>query len=214
MKIDLDDVYYYPVNKSMALDHQKAVNATHNLGDYLDWGAQAKKCWNLQQHQKWINFQTKYPEPYSANAIYWRNQFAGMFIVTEGADRYSAQFLYWISGKFQGNGIATVIAEIFTDKIFAIRSFDSIEIHVDRMNFASQSVPKKLGYQIEDSYTMEKPMGNKGSGTLDVWVKYQPNLVKYRPELIKSKPRTFGWDHALLLEGKKISNAPIQELQF
>jgi len=202
MKIDLDDIYFYPANPSMAFDHQRAVNSTKNIGDYLDWGADATKWWNLKHHQKWINYQSKHSEPYSSNAIYWNSQFVGMFLVTEGADKYGAQFLYWISGKFQGNGITTAVAEIFTSRIFLVRSFDYIEIHVDKNNFASQSVPKKLGFEIEDTYTMDKPMGNKGSGTLDVWVKYQPNLIKYRPELVESKPRTFGWSRAYIFDAR------------
>jgi len=211
VKIDFDDLYFYPISKQMAFDHQRAVKDTPNLGDFLDWGHSAVTWWNLRDHQKWVNLQSKYPAPYSANAIYWKQQFVGMFVVTKGADKYGAQFLYWVRGNFQGNGIATVITEIFMTKIFSVRDFDYIEIHIDQQNLASQAVPKKLGFEIEDSYRMDRPMGSKGSGMLDVWVKYQPNLVKYRPELVKNKPRSFGWGKALMLED---STPPIFEEHF
>ncbi len=195
MRIDLDDLYIYPAHKMMALHHKQAVNATKNLGDFLDWGQTASK-WTLLEHQKWINANAKMADPYSSNAIYWRDHFVGMFNLVPAADLYGIQFLYWIRGNFQGNGIATTIAEMLTQKIFLMRMADYVEIHVDQANIASQAVPRKLGFQIEETYTMEKVMGDKGSGTLDVWVQYDPKLVKHRPELVEKAPRTFGWSQA------------------
>lgn len=190
MKIDVEDLIIVPVRKAAALEHLKACKDTKNLGDFLDWGKDAP-YWSIKQHLIWIGACESTKVPYNSNAIYWNNKLVGMFDMVEGADAYGMQLLYWVRGNFQGNGIATAIVELLTERAFLGTAWDYVEIHVDKGNIGSRKVPEKLGFSIDESYLMP-PMGLKGTGHMDVWVKYNPYSRIIRPEIKELNKRVNG----------------------
>ena len=209
MKIDIDDLIISPVKKSAALEHMKACRDTKkNLGDFLHWGIEAPN-WDLKQHLTWINACESMKPPYKSNAVFWNNTLVGVFDMVEGADSYGVQLLYWVRGNFQGNGIATAVVEMLTQVAFLGSAWDYVEIHVDRANVGSRKVPEKLGFIVDETYQMP-PMGSKGTGVMDVWVKFNPYSRIVRPAIKEENQRVFGWSQMQRLNA--ISQAKSRDL--
>jgi ribosomal-protein-serine acetyltransferase len=55
---------------------------------------------------------------------------------------------YWIHVDFVRRGLATSAARLLTDAAFAVPGIESVEIHHDKANVASQGVPRGLGYRL------------------------------------------------------------------
>jgi RimJ/RimL family protein N-acetyltransferase len=192
VKIDVNDLVIAPAKKEAALEHMRACKDTKkNLGNYLDWGIDAPS-WSMKQHLMWIGAAESMQLPYKSNAVFWKNKLVGMFDMVEGADRYGVQLLYWVRGNYQGNGIATAVVEMLTENAFLGSAWDYVEIHVDRSNVGSRKVPEKLGFSIDETYQMP-PMGARGSGEMEVWVKYNPYSRIIRPAMKQENLRVFGW---------------------
>ena len=192
MKIDVNDLVIAPAKKEAALEHGKACRDTkNNLGDYLDWGIGAPS-WSMKQHLMWVSAAESMKLPYKSTAVFWKNKLVGMFDMVEGADPYGVQLLYWVRGNYQGNGIATAVVEMLTENAFLGTAWDYVEIHVDRANIGSRKVPEKLGFSIDETYLMP-PMGTKGTGEMDVWVKYNPYSRIIRPAMKEENQRVYGW---------------------
>jgi ribosomal-protein-serine acetyltransferase len=66
---------------------------------------------------------------------------------------------YWVHVAWTGQGIATRTAEALTEFAFELPGIDHVEIHHDRANLASRSVPEKLGYDLvaEEADEVEAP---------------------------------------------------------
>ena len=192
MKINSDDLIIAPPIKEAALEHMLACKDTKkNLGDYLDWGIDAPS-WSFKQHLMWISAAGAMKLPYKSNAVFWNDKLVGMFDMVEGADPYGVQLLYWVRGNYQQNGIATAVVEALTENAFLGATFSYVEIHVDKANVGSGKVPEKLGFSIDETYLMP-PMGTKGTGEMDVWVKYNPYRQIIRPSIKEENQRVFGW---------------------
>lgn len=192
MKIDVNDLVITPAKKSFALEHLRACQDTKkNLGNFLDWGIDAPS-WSMKQHLMWIGAAEAMKLPYKSNAVFWKNKLVGMFDMVEGADNFGVQLLYWVRGNYQSSGIATAVVEMLTENAFLGSAWDYVEIHVDRSNVSSRKVPEKLGFSIDETYLMP-PMGTKGSGEMDVWVKYNPYSRIIRPAMKEENQRVFGW---------------------
>jgi RimJ/RimL family protein N-acetyltransferase len=192
VKIDVNDLVIAPIKKSFALEHLRACKDTKsNLGDFLSWGIEAPS-WSMKQHLMWLSAAESIKLPYKSNSVFWRNRLVGMFEMVEGADAYGVQLLYWVRGNYQDNGIATTVVEMLTENAFLGSAWDYVEIHVDKANEGSRRVPEKLGFSIDETYQMP-PMGTKGSGEMDVWVKYNPYSRIIRPAMKEENQRVFGW---------------------
>jgi ribosomal-protein-serine acetyltransferase len=192
VKIDVNDLVIAPARKEAALEHMRACKDTKkNLGNYLDWGIDAPS-WSMKQHLMWIGAAEAMKPPYKSNAVFWKNKLVGMFDMVEGADKYGVQLLYWVRGNYQGSGIATAVVEMLTENAFLGPAFDYLEIHVDQANVASSRVPEKLGFVIEETYEMQ-PMGTKGTGIMDVWVRTNPYSRIIRPAMKEENQRVYGW---------------------
>jgi RimJ/RimL family protein N-acetyltransferase len=192
VKIDINDLVIAPARKEAALEHMRACKDTKkNLGDYLDWGIDAPS-WSLKQHLMWIGAAEAMKLPYKSNAVFWKNKLVGMFDMVEGADEYGVQILYWTRGNFQRSGIATAVVEMLIENAFLGSAWDYVEIHVDRANEGSRRVPEKLGFVIEETYEMQ-PMGTKGTGIMDVWVRTNPYSRIIRPAMKEENQRVYGW---------------------
>jgi RimJ/RimL family protein N-acetyltransferase len=192
VKIDVNDLVIAPAKKEAALEHMRACQDTKkNLGDYLDWGMDAPS-WSMKQHLMWICAAEAMKLPYKSNAVFWKNKLVGMFDMVEGADSYGVQLLYWVRGNFQGNGIATAVVEMLTENAFLGSAWNYVEIHCDQLNVSSRKVPEKLGFSIDETYQMP-PMGARGSGEMEVWVKYNPYSRIIRPAMKQENLRVFGW---------------------
>lgn len=192
MKIDVDDLIIAPAKKEPVLEHMNACQDTKkNLGNFLDWGINAPS-WSFKQHLSWISAAEAMKLPYKSNAVFWNDKLVGMFDMVEAADPYGVQLLYWVRGNYQGNGIATTVVETLTERAFLGSAWDYVEIHVDGANVGSRKVPEKLGFSIEETYKMP-PMGTKGTGLMDVWVKANPYSRIIRPAMKEENKRVFGW---------------------
>lgn len=192
MKININDLVIIPTKKSFALEHLRACKDTKkNLGDFLSWGMEAPS-WSMRQHLMWIGAAESIKLPYKSNSVFWRNKLVGVFEMVEGADPYGVQLLYFVRGNFQKSGIATVVVEMLTENAFLGSGWDYVEIHVDKANVGSRKVPEKLGFSIDETYQMP-PMGAKGTGEMEVWVKYNPYSRIIRPEMKEENQRVYGW---------------------
>jgi len=192
MKINVDDLIIAPAKKEAVLEHMNACQDTKkNLGSFLDWGINAPS-WSFKQHLSWISAAEAMKLPYKSNAVFWNDKLVGMFDLVEGADNYGVQLLYWVRGNYQGNGIATTVAEILTEQAFLASGWDYVELHTDRANVGSRKVAENVGFSIEESYRMS-PMGTKGTGEMVVWVKGNPYSRIIRPALKEENTRVFGW---------------------
>jgi hypothetical protein len=58
------------------------------------------------------------------------------------------EFGYWVRSSMQGRGLGARIGWVLTDAALALEGIDFVEIHHDRANRASESVPRKLGYRL------------------------------------------------------------------
>jgi RimJ/RimL family protein N-acetyltransferase len=54
---------------------------------------------------------------------------------------------YWVHPSFGGRGIATTVARMLTDTAFSVPDITHVEIHHDKANTASASVPRRLGFR-------------------------------------------------------------------
>jgi RimJ/RimL family protein N-acetyltransferase len=54
---------------------------------------------------------------------------------------------YWIHTLFVRRGIATTVARMLTDTAFSVPDINRTEIHHDKANAASASIPRRLGYE-------------------------------------------------------------------
>jgi RimJ/RimL family protein N-acetyltransferase len=192
MVIDVNDLVITPTKKSFALEHLRACKDTKkNLGNFLDWGIDAPS-WSMKQHLMWTGAAEVMKLPYKSNSVFWQNKLVGVFDLVEGADHYGVQLLYWVRGNYQGNGIATAVVEMLTEQAFLASAWDYLEVHIDQANIGSRKVPEKLGFSVEETYQMS-PMGTKGTGVMDVWVRTNPYSRIVRPAMKEENQRVFGW---------------------
>lgn len=56
---------------------------------------------------------------------------------------------YWIHPSFTRRGLATTAARMLCDAAFALPGITHVEIHHDKANRASASVPRRLGFRGE-----------------------------------------------------------------
>jgi RimJ/RimL family protein N-acetyltransferase len=54
---------------------------------------------------------------------------------------------YWLHPAFVGRGIATTAARLLTDAAFSFPEISRVEIHHDRANVRSSSIPRRLGFR-------------------------------------------------------------------
>jgi hypothetical protein len=89
--------------------------------------------------------------------------------------------------------------------------YDYVEIHTDKANLASRRIPEKLGFHIEDSYTCT-PIGNQGTGKMDVWIKWNPFTYKDIEKSLppKEKIDPFKWGQGARSEMKMAEEAALR----
>ena len=54
---------------------------------------------------------------------------------------------YWLRPSHQGRGLATTLAALLTEAAFTLEEIDAVEIHHDKANQLSASVPRRLGFR-------------------------------------------------------------------
>ena len=178
MKIDIGECFIQRCRPRDALEHMKACQESANyLGDYLGWGVDAP-TWNFKQHASWILHHARTTDPHESYCVYFKNKLIGFFSYGSGADKHGIQICYWVRKGYEGNGVATAVTEILTQKAFFPKRFGYVEIHVDKANLASRKVPEKLGFEIDEEYRC-LPHGTKETGEMLVYVKYNPNQPKH-----------------------------------
>ena len=75
---------------------------------------------------------------------------------------------YWTHPAFVGRGLATTAAGLLTDAALAVERIAHVEIHHDKANVASSSIPRKLGYVHIEDYRRE-PVAPADSGVACRW---------------------------------------------
>ena len=53
---------------------------------------------------------------------------------------------YWLHPAFVGRGVATAAARLLTDSAFSFPEIARVEIHHDKANVRSSSIPRRLGF--------------------------------------------------------------------
>lgn len=79
--------------------------------------------------------------------IYFHNQFAGIIGLKEtDLDNKKTEIGYWLSAKFQQQGIMTRACKALIDYAFDEMNLNRIQIKIATENLRSQGIPERLGF--------------------------------------------------------------------
>ena len=83
-------------------------------------------------------------------AITYQKQFAGIIGLKDtDADNKKTEIGYWLSAKFQGNGIMTRSCKTLINYIFSTKDINRIQIKSATENLKSRAIPERLGFTAE-----------------------------------------------------------------
>lgn len=146
------------------------------LGAYLEWGTRIEK-FSEKAVQKTVVMDITQPLPHEHFVV----EYLGKLIAfgSSGKSSFSegVQITYWVRRSFSGMGVGTWLVNEMMNHIFLVRNRSIIEIHTDRLNTASASIPIKLGFTAINEYMQTKNSGYKSSKEMTVWVKLSPRVT-------------------------------------
>jgi RimJ/RimL family protein N-acetyltransferase len=159
------------------LSHMKAAKASRGyLGEYLEWGITAPD-WSIHQHTRFLLNNLKGESTATSYVAYYKDRFAGLFSIGLEVGSYGGQICYWTSRELAGQGIATAVNDYLTWVVFMQFNWTHVQLHIDQENIGSSRVAEKCGFHILREYECDKN-GSKGSGKMNHWIKYSPDLLK------------------------------------
>jgi RimJ/RimL family protein N-acetyltransferase len=151
-------------------------SGTEYLGAYLEWGKRIDKYSELAV-QKTVVMDITQPLPNEHFVVEYLGQLIAFGSVGKSSFIEGVQITYWVRRSFSGQGIGSWLVSEMISHIFLVRNRSIIEIHTDRLNTASASIPKKLGFTPINQYTQTKNFGDKSSKEMTVWVKLSPRVT-------------------------------------
>jgi RimJ/RimL family protein N-acetyltransferase len=163
------------------LPHMKAAKSSRGyLGEYLEWGVTAPD-WNIQDHTDFLLRNLKGASTQTSYVAYYKDRFAGLFNLGLEDGTLGGQICYWTTRELAGQGIATSVTDYLTWVAFMNLRWAHVQLHIDQENVGSSRVAEKCGFHILQDYKCEKN-GTKGSGKMNVWIKYSPDLLNETEE--------------------------------
>ncbi len=82
--------------------------------------------------------------------IYFKNQFAGLIGLKDtDIDNKKTEIGYWLSEKFQHNGIITLSCKALISFLFEKLNLNRVQIKAATENYRSQHIPERLGFTKE-----------------------------------------------------------------
>jgi len=163
------------------IDAPHHMKACRNSRDYLEhhlcWGETAI-TWGQNSHEVFLKGMAEMPGTLGNYVVYYKTRFAGMFQHSISDDGEAAQICFWVPKQMSGNGIATTVTGMLTDKSFEVYGLNQVSLHVDKANVASSKVAERNGYEARREY-FDEPYGTKDSGWLVEWIKYNPEVDQH-----------------------------------
>jgi RimJ/RimL family protein N-acetyltransferase len=180
--LDLDELIVRKCDLHIdTLPHMLACRKSSNyLGKYLDWGRTAPK-WSIKAHTQFLNLGHNKKFATESYVAYYKDKFAGLFTYGFNEDDLGGQICYWVPKEFAGLGIATEVTTYLTDLAFLKFDWGYVQLHIDVANEGSIKVAKKSGFHVLNEYKCEVN-GTNGTGLMNTWVKYSPDLLKVTEE--------------------------------
>lgn len=134
-------------------DSTDIFNTINSQREYLGkWLPFVADTLELKDSENFVNSVVNSPEEKFEYTFTIRkqNQFIGL-IGLKGSDKTNriTEIGYWLSEKFQKQGIVTKSVEKLCDFAFKKQGFNRIEIKCAVENKPSSSIPKKLGFKFE-----------------------------------------------------------------
>lgn len=138
--------------KELGFEHLRPIfNTIDREREYL------RKWLPFVELTKDISFTNKFIENYLNSdkinltfAITYQKQFAGLIGLKDtDADNKKTEIGYWMSERFQGNGIMTRSCKVLIDYIFSSKEINRIQIKAATENLKSRAIPERLGFKLE-----------------------------------------------------------------
>lgn len=76
---------------------------------------------------------------------------------------------FWVAAEHQGRGIATRVAGVLVDLVFAETDLDAVYLANDIENAASRRIPEKLGFTHLGRFPTDRPLAPADTGIDDRW---------------------------------------------
>lgn len=104
------------------------------------------------------------------------NELVGFVYLQISADGKSCQISGWGSRDYANKGIGNQVLKILVYRIFRDFEVDFIELHFDKENVSSRILAIKNGFQDTKYRYQSTFQSQSGSGEMEVWILYRPNL--------------------------------------
>lgn len=150
---------YLSVEPSLSLHmvHEGHANALFHLidedreglGQWLPW---VEKMQSVEEQQRYIDYyRIRYlSEGALTCSILWKEKIAGVISMNSIDQlRRSASIGYWLGKNFRGKGLMQKSCKAMIDYCFNEMKLHRVQIFCGKENYASQKIPKDLGFRLE-----------------------------------------------------------------